>query len=275
MEMRGLLLLARLIRALLPGFPSPPTEIFLAGDSQCTIASVEADDRLLDVWFANRVAEVKDEMASWSKSGIIVHPLYHWPGIDNIADLATKGKANLEDITEDSSWQNGPARASFPQEDWPALRDFVRIIPEEEKRSPLFQVHHAVLQVVSNCLKADEKVTGNVISKLTPDGGILDETEANSEASVKKSKKASIIPLVKMVKQIETLMSYSNDLQKVKAILARVIQAHAKGDRAAIEDEPTVTNLQKAEKLLFIVSAAVKTKLAALDPVYEDGMWIC
>ncbi len=36
----------------------------------------------------------------------------------------------------------------------------------------------------------------------------------------------------------------------------------------------------KAEKLLFIitapqVTAAVKTKLAALDPVYEEGMWVC
>ena len=123
--MRGLLLLVRLVKALLPGFPSPPSEIFLAGDSECTIVSVEADDRLLDVWFNNRVAEVKDEMASWERAGIEVNPLHHWPGTDNIADLATKGKAVLKDVLEDSSWQRGPAKARLPREAWPASREFV------------------------------------------------------------------------------------------------------------------------------------------------------
>ena len=98
-EMRGLLLLARLIKILLPGFPLAPTEIFLAGDSECTISMMEADDRLLDVWFTNWVAEIKDEMAAWQQKDIHVHPLHHWPGTENIADLATKGKATL------SNWQ--------------------------------------------------------------------------------------------------------------------------------------------------------------------------
>ena len=59
-EMRGLLILTRLVDELLPGIQVPPTEIMLIGDSQCTIACMEADDRILDIWFANRVAEVQD-----------------------------------------------------------------------------------------------------------------------------------------------------------------------------------------------------------------------
>ena len=98
--MRGLLLLARLIKILLPSFPLAPTEICLAGDSECTIAMLEANDHLLDVWFTNRVAEVRDEMAAWQRSGIHINPLYHWPGLQNITDLATKGKADLHNVAE-------------------------------------------------------------------------------------------------------------------------------------------------------------------------------
>ena len=61
---------------------------------------MEANDRILDVWFTNRVDEVKDEMAAWQRSGIHVNPFHHWPGLQNMADLATKGKADLHDFTE-------------------------------------------------------------------------------------------------------------------------------------------------------------------------------
>ena len=72
-------------------------------------------------------------------------------------------------------------------------------------------------------------------------------------------------------------MEYSNELRKVKVILAQVIEAHWMGDCDVIRDEPTMGNLKKAESLLYIVtapqvSAAVKTKLPALDPQYEGGI---
>merc|ERR1711973_573540 len=99
-EMRGLLMLARLIDELLPGIQVPPTEIMLMGDSQCTIACVEADNRVLDIWFSNRVAEVQDRMESWKRKSIKVNPLYHWPGESNIADLSTKGRAEARDVIQ-------------------------------------------------------------------------------------------------------------------------------------------------------------------------------
>ena len=42
-ELRGLLLLARAITAILPGFGSLPRRISLFGDSQCTISAIECD----------------------------------------------------------------------------------------------------------------------------------------------------------------------------------------------------------------------------------------
>ena len=96
--MLGLQLLAQLIKILLPRLRLAPAEIFLAGDSKCIIAMIEANDCLLDVWFTNRVAEVKDEMAAWQREEIHVNPLHHWPGLQNIADLATKGKTQLDNV---------------------------------------------------------------------------------------------------------------------------------------------------------------------------------
>ena len=121
-EMRGLLMLTRLIDELLPGIQVPPTEIILMGDSQCTISCVEADNRVLDVWFANRAAEVQDRMESWKRKGIKVNDLYHWPGESNIADLGTKGRAEGRDIIQGSEWQDGPVQTRYPVEKWPISR---------------------------------------------------------------------------------------------------------------------------------------------------------
>ena len=144
-EMRGLLMLARLIDTLLPGIQVPPAEVMLIGDSQCTIACVEADNRVLDVWFSNRVAEVQDRMESWRRKDMKVNDLYHWPGVSNVADLATKGRAVYCDVKEGSVWQQGPRETQYPVEEWPISRDFVRAIPEEEKRAAIFGVHMSLM----------------------------------------------------------------------------------------------------------------------------------
>ena len=138
-------MLTRLIDTLLPGVQVVPTEVMLIGDSQCTIACVEADNRVLDIWFSNRVAEVQDRMESWKRKEIKVHDLYHWPGVSNIVDLATKGHAVHSDVKEDSVWQQGPKETHYPLEEWPISRDFVRAIPEEEKRAAILGVHTSLM----------------------------------------------------------------------------------------------------------------------------------
>ena len=134
-EMRGLLLLSRLVTSMLPGLVDKPSVISLFGDSQCTIASVECQQHLLNVWFANRIAEIVEHQEAWRMMGIQVDPLHHWPGPRNIADLATKGRAKMEDVDQASEWQLGPREVSFARDLWPASRDFRRQVPEEELRS--------------------------------------------------------------------------------------------------------------------------------------------
>ena len=137
-------MLTRLIDELLPGIQVPPAEVMLMGDAQCTIACVEADNRVLDIWFSNRVAEVQDRMESWKRKGIKVNNLYHWPGERNVADLGTKGRAEGRDIIQGSEWQDGPVRTRYPVEEWPISRDFVREVPEEEKRAAVYGIHQSL-----------------------------------------------------------------------------------------------------------------------------------
>ena len=92
--------------------------------------------------------------------------------------------------------------------------------------------------------------------------------------------KASVHALGKLFLRVKEIMEYSNELRKVKAILAQIIEAHRMGDHDAIKDEPTTDNLEKAKTLLYIVtapqvSAAMKMKLPGLDPQYKGGIWVC
>ena len=112
-----------------------PTSIFIAGDSECTISVVECEDKILGTWFANHVAEVQDHFRDWEQQGIKVEKLHHWPGKENIADIATKGEATVKDIAFGSVWQNGPEVLRLAREHWPASREFTRAIPDEEKLS--------------------------------------------------------------------------------------------------------------------------------------------
>ena len=133
-ELAGMQILVRLVTAVLPGFPKKylPQSIFLATDSECTITALECEDKVLGQWFTNRVAEVDDHLRDWQRCGYKVEPVHHWPGISNIADLATKGKARVGDIGPGSTWQCGPKEASYGMETWPATRDFRRKLPEQE-----------------------------------------------------------------------------------------------------------------------------------------------
>ena len=144
-ELRGLVILTRLISSVVHGLPTAPVRISLNGDSECTISAVESEDGVLETWFSNRVAEVLGHMEAWSQLGIQVDPLMHWPGLRNIADIGTKGKATLADLGPSSEWLNGPRELSQPRETWPASREFRRSVPKEETRCKAFN-SNAVVQ---------------------------------------------------------------------------------------------------------------------------------
>ena len=67
-EMSGMLLGCRLMTALLPGMSYPPSEIQQMVDSECTIASMEAENRVLDIWFTTTLpSPMTTDIAGGSK----------------------------------------------------------------------------------------------------------------------------------------------------------------------------------------------------------------
>ena len=91
-------MLARAVTTCLEGLSEHSSRIFLFGDSECTIGAMVCTDRVLDTWFANKVAEVQEQIDSRKSQGLVVDDLYHWPGETNHADIATKGRGPLPDI---------------------------------------------------------------------------------------------------------------------------------------------------------------------------------
>ena len=140
-EMRGLVLLVRLTTACMAGLSELPERITLNGDSECTISAVECEDGVLQTWFSNRVAEILGHMEEWEKLGVKVDPLQHWPGVRNIADLATRGKGTIADLMPGSEWQCGPWEISYPRSIWPASREFKRSLPPGETCAKTFSVN--------------------------------------------------------------------------------------------------------------------------------------
>ena len=122
--MNSLVMLCHLITALLPGLVKLPKEIVMVGDSECTIATVEAEDTVLQPFFANHVSEVEEHIRGYEKTGVKVGPLMHTPGLENVADLATRGHATAEDMAPGSQWQDGPAYLKLPRAQWHIGQEF-------------------------------------------------------------------------------------------------------------------------------------------------------
>jgi hypothetical protein len=216
-ELRGLLMLSRVVTECLPAFAAdPPVRISLMGDSECTIAAVECEDGVLQTWFGNRVSEIIEHMRGWEKSnpGIVVDKLHHWPGPRNIADIATKGRASIQDVDENSEWQLGPLEARFPRTSWPASRDFRRKVPEEEVRTKAY-----------TACASSGMVQSGLDEKKMPD----------------------------LFRRIDEMLGRTNSLSKAQASVARWLCASFSGVRADAERVPSVSYLAKADRLLFLV----------------------
>ena len=155
-EMNGLVMGTRELEIMIDSLEIPAIRVSVIGDSTCTISSVEATASVLAVYFANRVAEVTETLQKMNTyrgepvdlfeeitdkdNGVLVDPLAHIAGTENIADLPTRPHASVDDVNAGSAWQDGPAFLRMPRSKWPVTRDFIREVPEAEKRSKLYQL---------------------------------------------------------------------------------------------------------------------------------------
>ena len=94
-------------------------------DSTCTLALLHKDTVALKKFVGPRVAEVLTTSSAddW----------YHFPSAANIADLATRCNATLQDISPDSQWMRGASWMSRPEDECPTSQDYSGAnIPDED-----------------------------------------------------------------------------------------------------------------------------------------------
>ena len=107
-------------------------------DSTCTLATLSKESTVLNEYFGNRQAECLNysDKSQW----------YHVSSEDNIADLGTKMKARVEDVDENSEWQNGPKWLRQRRELWPIKQDLNSEVPKEA-----LMVKHMCHAIVNEC----------------------------------------------------------------------------------------------------------------------------
>ena len=164
----------------------------------------------------------------------LVEDIHHVSGDMNPADLATRGLARAAELGPGSFWQLGPSFLSLRRELWPVSREFVlEQLPPEEVRTK-----KAVI-----CALLRASVQKNPLSEF-PD----------------------------LWRAVDRVLHYSNNIVKVKRILARVVRVwKCSNDVKAVFADPQADELAEAERLL-LVSAIVDTDAAFYDQKLESLM---
>ena len=126
-ELSGLVLLARLLRKVIPNMDTRPIRLSIMGDSTCTIASMQMSVTNMKPFFANRVLEIVTHLRHMGKEAdrditeeltleeradteadMMVDLIHHIAGVDNPADIPSRGNIAWSEMDIGSNYQSGP-----------------------------------------------------------------------------------------------------------------------------------------------------------------------
>ena len=135
--MCGLLITSKLLLSVIPAMWERTTRLTIAGDSQCTIASIEKSGDQLAQYFCNRSSEISRNLEDLAAE-VQVDPVQHVPGNLNPADIPTRATSTVSDLHPDSIWMRGPDFLQLDRDQMPLSRQFLEehedLIPSEELR---------------------------------------------------------------------------------------------------------------------------------------------
>ena len=260
-ELSGTLLQSRLsftaVKALQSEESMCPKGVVPLSDSKCTISAMDTVSRVLKPFFHNRVSEILDNMAQIKKY-CPVEDLHYVSSQENPADLATRGNIKPGELGPGSFWQKGPSFLCSQRGLWPVTRDFTRSkVPDEEVRLPgrSGTAWTAFMRIYSTAVRvADDR-----------------QVECAGDDS----------PM--LWKSITRVLYYSDSIQKVLGILAKLIKGWSLRSRGlgitkeALEVS-TPDELLAAERLLLLssmpqtVTAVMNKKLVSLNPEKEGNI---
>lgn len=132
LELTAALLVTRLIHHVQKILEFSGTPVFLWTDSSVALTWLSAHPSRWKDFVRNRVTIIQEMMSNAAWRFI--------PGKDNPADCATRG-LRAEQLSQHTSWWNGPAWLQQPQSHWPVLNiNFAPDAELEERPSNLFTI---------------------------------------------------------------------------------------------------------------------------------------
>jgi len=128
-ELNGAVLLGRLALSVTKSCVasgSTPERVWLLGDSECTLASIEKTSGSFGEYFGNRIGDIHDNQARIQEYCPVGNngEWYHVSSNDNSADQPTRLDSTAPDIGPTSAWQLAPDYIYLPRKDWPTNRRF-------------------------------------------------------------------------------------------------------------------------------------------------------
>ena len=76
-------------------------EIYMCGDSMCSIMSMRKEGMQFKPFFQNRVAEILASLETVRNKVVTLHPLQNIDGTLNPADVCTRGVSTQADVGSD------------------------------------------------------------------------------------------------------------------------------------------------------------------------------
>ena len=128
-ELNGAVLLGRLALSVTKACVASgatPERVWLLGDSECTLASLEKTSGSFREYFGNRVGDIHDNQARIQNYCPVGDngEWYQVSSSDNAADQPTRLDSTALDIGLGSVWQHAPDYIYSPRKDWPTNRRF-------------------------------------------------------------------------------------------------------------------------------------------------------
>ena len=161
-ELCGAVIAARLVLSTCHSWASAneiPEKIWMIGDSECTLASIEKVNAAFGEFFGNRIGEILSIQAKIEKYTQIGNDgeWWHTDTKNNGADIATRLDSSPADIDFGSKWQTGEDFLKLLPCQWPINRDFANRKDDCIPKGEILKKYRAIVN--ANMVQL-ERVTG-------------------------------------------------------------------------------------------------------------------
>ena len=250
-ELNGLVVATRIADKVLDSLTVRPERVTIMTDSSCSVSACDLNANSLATFFANRVLEITQTMQTWGPAitgeasdepterdlanlaqmesegdkFTLVDKIVHTPGVENPADLPTRG-FNIEwhEMKTGMLWQDGPGYLLKPRSEWSmAHRPYVTDVPAQERKKKFLE-------------NVGEELALNVFQKVH----LLCSRADSSQPS--------------LYEEVNRVMMSSDKYAQVRGTLARVIRAWRADNFGAAYQPHTIRDLQEADWLMCLAT---------------------